>query len=391
MKLKMAFMTLTASIPSRQANAVSMMNNCSQFARRGLDLELIVPRGQIKSSDILPKGNTIWEFYAVPEDFKITHLPRPFFCKYPGNVGYTMLAVSYAVLRGKSLVYSRHIELAYLAAIYGRISIFESHNYLKVNRHPILPHWIRMLRNPARRIAMVVTTHAGARAYEAMGVPQERMLVAPNGVDVKRFLLSGSRVALKNSFGLPKSKTIVGFCGHLYKGRGIEELLQCARLLDRIYFLIVGGEPDDIHRCSSLAQDLGLSNVRFTGFVPQSSVPSYLLASDILVMPYTRATFLHDYVSPMKMFEYLASGRPVVATDLPIFREVLHDGHNAVLVPPDSGQALASGIQWLLDHPESARKLGEQARRDAEQYSWENRVRRIVSWFREMFHVRYPN
>jgi len=173
--------------------------------------------------------------------------------------------------------------------------------------------------------------------------------------------------------------------GHLYEGRGIEQLLECARLLEQPFFLIVGGETHDIERCKAVAQALGLSNVKFVGFVHQCEVPAYLLASDILVMPYTKATPSHEYMSPMKMFDYLASGRAIVATDFPVVREVLHDRQNAVIVPPGNGGDLASGIQWLLDHPKSAEKLGDRARRDAEQYSWENRVRRIVTWMREMF------
>ena len=234
---------------------------------------------------------------------------------------------------------------------------------------------------------MVVTTRATARAYEERGVPPERLLVAPNGVDVQRFMPVTSVAALRGSLGLPQSKTIVGFCGHLYEGRGIEELLECARLLDQVLFLLVGGEPGDVDKYRSLAQRLNVPNVRFIGFVPYADVPTYLLASDILVMPYTTATSTHKYMSPMKMFDYLASGRLIVATDFPIVREILHDRRNAILVPPNSGQALAAGIQWLLDHPEVAAGLGEQARRDAQQYSWDNRARRIVTWCGEMFHV----
>ncbi|MFX0210221.1 MAG: glycosyltransferase [Candidatus Hodarchaeota archaeon] len=374
-------------IPSRKANTVSVMNTCSQLAKHDIDLELIVPRGKANLTRKLLRGGSVWDFYGVPKNFKITYIPIPFFCSPLRYIAYPTLAVSYAVHRGRSLIYSRYIGPAYLAAVYGRMSIFECHSYLRVSKHPILPLWIRMLRNPARRVAMVVTTHAGARAYEARGAPPERMLVAPNGVEAQRFFLSRSKATIRTSLGLPRSKTIVGFSGHLYKGRGVEELLQCAKLLDQVFFLIVGGEPNDVYRYRSQAQELGLSNVEFTGFVPQLSVPSYLLASDILVMPYTSATLMHDYISPMKMFDYLASGRPIVATDFPVFREVLQDRRNAVIVERDSGRALASGIQWLLDHPEFTRKLAEQARRDAEQYSWENRGRRIVLWFKGMFNL----
>jgi glycosyltransferase involved in cell wall biosynthesis len=373
-------MTHNGRIPSRKADGVAVMNTCSQLASHGFDVELILPKGQAAPIDTLDRGHTIWDFYQIPQSFKITYFPCPFFCSIPRHAGYTIWAVSYAVIRGKSLIYARHLELAYLAALYGRVSIFESHNYLKVSRHPLLLYWIKLLRNPQRRAAMVVTTHAAARAYESRGVPLEKILVAPNGVDVKRFALSGSKESLRTSLGLPRDKTVVGFSGHLYKGRGIEALLECAKLMDQIFFIIVGGEPSDVRKCTALARQLSLGNVRFTGFVRQSEVPGYLLASDILIMPYTVDNPTYQYMSPMKMFDYLASGRPTVATDFPVVREILHHKQNAVLVPPGSARALATGIQWLLDHPESARRFGEQAEQDAKQYSWENRVRHIISW-----------
>ena len=385
MKRKMAYMTLNGAIPSRKANGVGVMNTCSEFAQRDLDVELILPRGHVGPPRRLLRGESIWDFYSVPRNFRVSYLPCPKFGSSLTNGVYSVLAMSYAALKCKDLIYSRHIELAYVAALYGKMSVFESHNYLKVSQRPILSDWIGMLRNPRRPVAMVVTTEAAARAYEAKGVPAERIRVAPNGVALKRFTFSGSKESMRKSIGLPIEKTVVGFSGHLYRGRGIERLLECAKLLDQVFFLIVGGEPADILRNKSFAQDLGLSNVKFAGFVPQANMPNYLFACDILVMPYTEATLTHNYMSPMKMFEYLATGRPIVATDFPVIREVLVDKRNSVLVPSNSADALAWGIKWIMEHPKDAKRLAEKARREAEQYSWENRVKCVISWFGDWF------
>jgi glycosyltransferase involved in cell wall biosynthesis len=387
MKPKIAYMTRYGKIPSRKADGVAVMNTCSGLVSQGFEVELILPHGQATPLATLGGAESIWGFYGVPRNFRITYFPCSLFGLPGRNVRYNILGVAYAVVRGNRLIYSRQIELAYLAALFGRISIFESHNYLRVSQKRILPYWINMLRNPKRPAAMVVTTRAAARAYVMQGVPEERLLVAPNGVDVQRFASTQPKAAFRDALGLPKSKTIVGFSGHLYERRGIEDLFECARLLDQLLFLIVGGEPNDVDRYHSLARHLSISNVKFVGFVPQASLPTYLLACDILVMPYTTATVTHNYMSPMKMFDYLACGRPIVATDFPVVREILHDRRNAILVPPDSGKALSTGIKCLLDHPDFAIELGEQARRDAQQYTWENRTRHIVSWYKELFNV----
>ena len=89
----------------------------------------------------------------------------------------------------------------------------------------------------------------------------------------------------------------------------------------------------------------------------------------------------------MKVFDYMATGRPIIATDHQTVREVLQHKHNAFLVPPQSGRELALGIQWLIDHPTFASKLGKQARQDCEHYTWPNRIRRISRWLKEQLGV----
>jgi glycosyltransferase involved in cell wall biosynthesis len=101
------------------------------------------------------------------------------------------------------------------------------------------------------------------------------------------------------------------------------------------------------------------------------------MSCDLLVMPYTTQTPTSADMSPMKMFEYLASGVPFVATDFSVLREVLIDGRNAVLVAPDSAEALVEGIWRLINDPELAASIAENAKQDVYQYTWENRARKI--------------
>lgn len=383
MNLKMAYMTLNGQIPSRKADGVAVMNTCAQFANQGIDVELIIPRMKLDYPKPIETVKSTWDFYSLPESFTIKnfYFPWPFVSK-SWKKPYPFMAVTYSVIRRKSLIYSRQIGLAYMAALYGRPSIFESHNYYKHNERPNFANWIKMLRDPSRKVAMVVTTHSDAKAYHEAGVPKERMLVEPNGVNVEGFLQTESKGALRRSLGLPENMPVACYCGRLRKRKGIDELLACAKILNDVLFLLVGGEPDEIDRCKSLIREMGLKNIKLAGYVPPEAVPKHLVSSDILVMPQST----HPR-STMKIFDYLASGRPIVSTDYDTVREILHDRKNAVLVPPGNAEALASGIQWLIDSPENAKKISEQSIKDVRHYSWENRGRRIVSWMRDIFNL----
>jgi len=106
-----------------------------------------------------------------------------------------------------------------------------------------------------------------------------------------------------------------------------------------------------------------------------------LFAADALVLPNSaKAKISSHYTSPLKLFEYMASRRPIVASDLPSLREVLRDGENAVLVKPDNPRALAEGIERALSDAELAARIGRQAREDVEQYTWEKRAVNITTF-----------
>ena len=376
-------MTLNGQIPSRQADAVAVMHSCSAFASSGWDIRLVIPKGAAEPLEELGPAKDIWDLYGIKDKFDVTYLPmkglrRPF-----GSYIYSLWAMSYATLISRRLIYARNPELAYMAALYRRGVVYESHEFLS-RPSRTMRRWLRIVKGSRRGIGIVATTKGAAGLYQELGVPSNKLMIAPNGVDTTRFEEPRDVGALRSSLGLPNSGSIIGFAGHLYPGRGIEELLECAQTLPHAYFLIVGGEDLDIKRASDFAVKLGVSNVRFQGFVPQSQVANYLLASDILVMPYTSKTRTINDMSPMKMFDYLATGRPIVATNFPMIAEVLRHEYNAILVEPDSGPALANGIKRLIDNPRLAEHIGSNARTDAEYYSWKNRAKRITTWYQEL-------
>ncbi len=177
---------------------------------------------------------------------------------------------------------------------------------------------------------------------------------------------------------------VVGYAGHLYPWKGVDVLLNAIASLRDVRALVVGGleaEPD-LERTRARARTLGIQDrITFTGAVPPSQVPARLAEMDILVLPNTATHISARYTSPLKLFEYMAAGRPVVASDLPALREVLRDGDNAVLVEPGDSERLAAAIVRLLDDRRLAMRLATTAWNDVQAYSWDQRAARLEALF----------
>jgi glycosyltransferase involved in cell wall biosynthesis len=210
-------------------------------------------------------------------------------------------------------------------------------------------------------------------------------VIAPNGVDLDRFESLADIEAARRELGFPE-KTTVACTGHLYAGRGADLFLKLASIFPQEHFLWVGGRPDDVAAWRSRAADEGLNNVTFTGFVPNQDLPLYQAAADILLMPYgpniagSSGGNSADICSPMKMFEYLASGRAIITSDLPVIREIL-DERNAVFCPPEDLSAWKDALEKLLASPEQRETLAQHARSDAERYTWLARSQKALLGF----------
>jgi glycosyltransferase involved in cell wall biosynthesis len=166
-------------------------------------------------------------------------------------------------------------------------------------------------------------------------------------------------------------------------------LVDAATLVKEARFVIVGGLPSerngsgnaDVARLAARARQVGvIDRVDFRGYVPYAEVRHELEQAAVAVLPLPDEPVARYFTSPLKLFDYMAAGVPIVASDLPALREVLVDGENALLVRPDDPAALADGIERLLADPALARRLADRARRDARAYTWEARAAQLIDF-----------
>jgi glycosyltransferase involved in cell wall biosynthesis len=221
---------------------------------------------------------------------------------------------------------------------------------------------------------MIVLTERLADMLRSRFRTRERILVAPDGVD-----LQGPVPVPPDAVRGP-----VTYLGNFHHWKGVEVLIQAAAVDPALRVRLVGGEPEPRARLERLANDLGVrGRVEFVGPVPPPDRWRYLAEAAACVLPLTRSAFGTSFTSPLKLFEYMAAARPIVASDLPAIREVLRDGQNALLVPPEDPPALAAALHRLQTDPGLVTRLAVQAASDVRAYTWEARGKRIVEFLHE--------
>lgn len=367
-------------LPSRAANTFQVAKMCQALVQEGYPTELFAPANSVAS--------------LSPQDFRRhygleTGYPVHLFRSWLVTRGYDfILRTLWYVKRGQfDLVFSRHLAAAMWTAQIGIPTLYEGH---------VLPgkrlgsvYFRRLARQTAFQGLIVISPVLGKyyRDRFADCLTPERLIVEPDGVDLERFTPVADRVAARQRLRLP-SGFVAGYTGHLYPGRGIALITELAQRLPETTFILVGGEDADIAYWQGETRRKGIGNLRFTGFVPNSQIPFYLAACDALLMPYQHwvpiigmpaGTYSsHQWMSPIKLFEYMAAQRPIIASDLPALRNFLGED-NAVLCPPDVPKAWEIALRKLQTHPERAQSRARQARQDVVHYTWRARVRRILA------------
>ena len=179
--------------------------------------------------------------------------------------------------------------------------------------------------------------------------------------------------------------TICGYFGHLYRGRGIEIIEELARERPRVLFVIFGGSETDVKERKD--KNRGVDNLLFIGHVPHPVAQVMMRSVDVLLMPYQASVSIgvsgHDtarWMSPMKMFEYMAAAVPIIASDLPVLGEVLESGRNAILANPSNPEAWAEALDRIREDASLASRIGENAYQDyVMKYTWRSRARAMLA------------
>lgn len=360
----------------RGASPIHVMKMCQAMANLGVDVELI-----LQSYD---KKFDIFESYGVKPNFKITttipstNTSARHFIHGTYSAFYTWFKKS-----NYDLILTRNIIYTYLSTVFLRIpTIYDAH-------HPLVntaaTYLFNSFKNSKYLVRFSTNSYGLGKIYTSLGLPEDKLVVAHNGVDLEKFKNGPSKLESRKLLNLPTHKKIVCYSGNSYSGRGLDLLLEVAIRLKDVLFMVVGGLESDIENYRNIARKKKAENFILVGFVPHKHVPFYLSSADVLAMPYTSrmtiqgGTAAAEFTSPIKLFEYMASCRPIVATALPTVKEILEDGRNALLIEPDSVDSLFYAIKKILEDTTLSERLALQAATDAKKYTWEERAKKILN------------
>jgi glycosyltransferase involved in cell wall biosynthesis len=351
-------------LPAPSASSLHIMKMCEAFAQLGDDVLLIAarePGTRVAEADIFAQ-------YGVRRVFGMRRLPR-----YGWRGGKHLHAlVAAGMARGfrADLVHGRCVWSCLAAARLGMDTSYELHT-LPGPDEKRLHALLRLARQPSFR-ALVVTSDVLRQDvlshYPMLSCP---VVVAHNGADPR---------PEPDPVPLQSDVLNVGYVGRLFDGKGAEVVLALARSCPWARFHLVGATPDEIELWSG--RSAGLSNIRFYEFLPHAEAMRYVDGCDVLLAPYQESVRVHGgatqsgrWMTPIKLFEYMAAGKPIIASDLPVAREVLGSGGSGFLCPPDDLQSWVDVLERLNASPSLRSTLGGNARQlFLSRYAWTARA-----------------
>jgi len=381
---------VNARIPTEKAHGYQICKMCEEFSKAGAEVELLVPKRNN------PIKKNAFSFYGLRSNFKIKYLKSFDFtkvAKYLGRINFYLqsllffMGLVFKKIDEKAVIYTRNPEIVWLFKLKGFRVGYECHGWFSKKRKKIFLFFLR------KCDWIIVTNNYIKQEFTKNILYKEKILVAPIGVDIKIFDINVDKKSaveklnLKNEIKnkLLNNKVLVytGSFRAIGVTKGIEEILKASRLLNKDKLIVfVGGTEKDLRYFRFRIKSSKFKNILLIGYRPHSEIPYWLKVADILIYSGTRKSEkFKKYTSPLKLFEYMASKRPIIASDLPSIREILNT-ENAILVKPGSAKALANAIKFALENPDFCAKISKQAYKDVQKYTWEKRAKRILEFIK---------
>jgi len=360
------------------------MKMCEAFFSNGVDCKLIAP---LRSLDPLIDEKDPFQYYGIKNKFPLTFLPSidtlytqniPFIGKFLfwlQQRSFGSKVKKYLRLK-EGIIYTRD-QFILNSFINSDFKLYwEAHNFPRV----IESNFYKKILN---RIDGLIVITGGLKDKFASYYKGE-ILVAPDAVDPEEFNISLTKPEARQKTNLPLNKKIALYVGQLYEWKGASVIIESLKYLsENELIVIIGGSPEDILKYKNSIPRNYKDNIIFIGQINHKLVPLYLQSADCLLLTGKKGEAISElYTSPLKLFEYMFSQRPIVAQNLPSFREVLND-HNSIIVNTDDPEAFADGVHKAFSDDTELNKIIEKAYDDVRDNTWQNRAKIIADYIRK--------
>lgn len=358
---------------------VHVMKMCQAFKKNGVDVTLYCNSNSKNSN-----ADAVFKKYGIEEKFEIKTVQLPEFVKKHGHrfgayYSAWLKARNYA---GDKCAYGRSAMALYF--IRNRsLFIFEAHIEPDLLNRQIER---RLLRHKNCR-GLVVISHALKKRYLELFpfFPEEKITVLHDAAD-----LVTPDGATRADLCANDSEVKIGYVGSLFPGKCMETLLPLAQRCPEYRIHIVGGSEYWVEYWKKQAQKKGIQNLVFYGHVDNSRVGEYYRAFDICILPFSKDIYTNKskrvnigrWTSPLKLFEAMAYGKPIIVSRLETVEEVLADHEDCVMAEPDDNDDWAEKLSALCADKELQKRIGHAALNKLEkEYTWSERARKVVKIF----------
>ena len=353
------------SLPDNSANTVHLMKICEEFHKIfGDEFVALVSSKNDSTDNICNKYGT--------EKFNIEEIRINKGKLY--SYRFALSAVRYIRRHKIKKVITRDPLTALYAALMGMDVVLDLHGDL---RHLCgRAYHIFKIKSivSKKNLQFSTVTHSIKKHYVLnYNNLYEKMVVIPNGVTLDNYKILPSDMVLKND--IPR----IGYIGKFSIGKGIDTIIKIAKVMPKYTFYMYGGTRNIAENRTGLTVS---DNIVFGGYIDNSKVPELIKEMDIMLLPnkenqICKGELMGEYTSPIKMFEYMASGRPIIASDIPVLREVLNE-QNCYFANEDDISSWIGCIEYINNNRTEALEKSRCAKKDVEQYTWRKRAEKLV-------------
>ncbi len=362
-----------ARFPTGKAHGIQIAKMCEAFVRAGVSLELIVPGRPADAEDPF-SFYALSERFAVRKLYTITVAPSTYIGFVLSSFFFGCSVLAYMMFRrGGGIVYSIDLDpLSFWStALLPLPYFFEIHGPKK---HDVVH---RML---FKRIRGVIAVNQAVERQLRETFPHlsDKIVAYPNAIDAKFLVPRGVQEA-RRALGIVTKNPIALYAGSFQSWKGVETIVAAAFLSPQVVFYLVGGTREELMKMVP-KESVIPQNVHIIRRQSSTDMPLWYAAADVLLATGTQHdSYSFRFTSPMKLYEYMASGRPIVASKTPAIEQVVTD-REVFFHEPDDPRSLAGALQRAIENPKEAAQRSQSAKAKIAGYTWDTRAKNILSF-----------